>query len=178
MREIEFWSYLSSIAACISLLLYIIGNCISGIISFLYYRRNTGEVFIWNPNEEIISEYHLIHTENNLLPNECNDSLDNKLMISSENTLLNLKAYRISYEHEKFKKAKIIFSYKRLSYRECIIFNTQLSEGIPNVILEWETPTYMKASMTISYNGKVGNEYESIVYKRTIKSFIYHMFNK
>lgn len=177
MDKIQYWGYLSSIATCISLLLYIIGNFISGLLSFHYSKRYNGELFVWHPNEETLKNYYIIHKEEGYIPNE--DGGVDKLMIASEGILLNVKAFQVSWEKGNvFRKEKELFSYNRLSQKECIVLSTLLPEGIPNIKLEWETPTYMKASLILSYNGRTGNIYESIEYKHNIKSFIYYVFNR
>lgn len=180
MEKIQFWGYLSSIATCISLILYVIGNLISGILAFIYSKRYNGEVFIWNPNNKILDNYFIIHDEEHNILNSSPD----KLIIASESDLLNVKAFNICYKKRKFwdkyrfKKEGKIFSYNRLTPKECILLSTNIPEGIPNIRLEWETITYMKATLILNYNGRIGNIYERISYKRTIKSLIYCLFNK
>lgn len=190
MNKVQFWGYVASIATCISVLSYVIGNFISGLLSFFYSKRYNGELFVWNPNKDILKNYYVVHNEVGYIPYEEEDYISyeeedyirekglDKLMIASESVLLNVKAFYIGYEKDKFKKKDEIFFCDRLSPKECIVFITLLPEGIPNITLEWETPTFMKASLILSYNGKTGNIYESVIYKNTIRSFIIYLFNR
>lgn len=176
MDKIQYWGYLSSIATCISLLLYIIGNFISGLLSLRYSKRYNGELFVWQPNEEMLKNFYIVHKEEGYIPDY--DSGIDKLMISSEGVLLNVKAFQVIWEEgNDFRKEKEIFSYKRLSQKECIVLSTLLPEGIPNIKLEWETPTYTKASLILAYNGRTGNIYENIEYKHNIRSVIFYLFS-
>lgn len=172
---------MASFATCASLLVYILVALISGFISFAHSKRYNGELFIWNPSKEIIKKYYIVHNEVYDIYSECLE----KLMIASDDILLNIKAFYIEFRGgkifkntSKFIKKEEIFYYKRLSPKECIIFSTFLPEGMPSFALEWETPTFMKVSLILQYNGRDGNIYESIVYKHTIKSFFYYLFKR
>lgn len=192
MEPIEYWGYLASIATCVSLLIYIFGNLIAGLISFIYANRYNNELFVWNPDKNILRDFYIVREEIDETQEdrfaeieelrepdriEAYNSID-KLLIASNEVLINIKAYSLVYKNDRPIKNKELFSYDRLSPRESILFVTFLPEGCPSTVLEWETPNFMRATLYVSYNGKDGNICENIRYAHTFKSFIYYLFNK
>lgn len=163
---------IANIVTCLSLLLYVIVGLISGIISFVDSKNRTGDTFIWDPNEDILKSFKVIYRES------YGRYKSNTLLICGNNILLDIKGYKIYYENGKYIKEEQLFYYKKLLTTECILFSELIPEGMPNIIIEWRTPNFMKGSLPIQYNGLSGNIFEQIEYKHTFKSFFYCMFNR
>lgn len=162
---------IASIATCLSLILYITGFLWAGLLSLIHAKRSLGELFIWSPEEKFIENYYIVNNE------YTGEETTDKLLIATENVLLNIKAYHMIYdENYNFsKKGELIFSYDRLSKKECILLYTPWLESIPNYVIEWETPTFMKASLVVVYNNRIG---EQVKYEHTVRSFIYYLFHR
>lgn len=177
-------SEVANLATCISLILYLMGIFTKGFVEFINSKRYIGETLIWNPESNILNKFMINHNKN---IGSYNGS--DKLLLYSEKPIYKINVYEVQYtqhnacklkyftnKQEDFKKKKTVFSTQRLLPSECISFNMNLPEGIPNTMLTWESQNYMKAELILKFNGKTGNISESVVYKRTVKSFLYYIF--
>lgn len=149
---------------------------ITWVIKLIYVKRVSGETFIWNPDEKIIENFHAKYTETIHLniEDECYPPKD-RLLISPNEIMINIKIYNCSPNGKRIKEGDPIVIQNRLTSKECIILYTLWPESWPQYVIEWKTPTFMKASLALSYRN---NNNEQIKYKHTIFSALYYLFNR
>lgn len=172
------FSNIANIITCISFFVYISGIIVTGIIRINEEKKRKYEMFVWNPSQQQIEKYLKIHKET------IDDEMDKyhncePLLISTNEMIINFNAYYIIFKSKNFKKydkEKRFCHYDRITKSECILLDTPFPEGIPAALLTWETLDYMKATWIPTYDGRDGNDFESISYKHTLKSVFYYIF--
>lgn len=171
---VDYWTKASVIVAASSLTIYILGYILSGIIDAFRTRRRIYDLLVWDPSKEILSKFYIVHEEGS----DIYDYVDGKLLICSEKMIYDVVASAIVYSNDKFFKTEEIFRYNYLTPDEAILFSTTIPETIPNVKIEWISESYMKGSVLVAYNGKVGNIVETVIYTPTFKSILFSIFKR
>lgn len=141
---------------------YLIGT----IIDIYLYKKENYEYLIWNPNRKELSKYKNIQIEEN------GEHTDGELLIHSSKIIRGITMIKIS-ENEDGKTFEEKFEIcSRLVPQDAILIKTELPEGYPNLRLEWIDNNFYKCSVTLEYDGRVGNIREISFYKPIFTTFI------
>lgn len=132
-------------------------------------RRKSVETFIWHPKKKDYKDLKIHRMQTDGL-------VEDVLLIKSKHNLYHIKVYEglkikgRGITEENKKTAELIGV---LTPEEGLVLGLALPEGIPKVKITFENEAYMKSSLIIHYDGRMGNETEVCTYRLTWKSVLY-----
>lgn len=153
---------IASIATLLLFVIYFIGR----IITIIMVKP------IWNDKivdcdsaTDIVDEYKI-------------DETGCKTALTTTNGIRNVKIYSVEFDPEEgviYSSKKLLYEKEFLNVGQSIVIHADLSDCIPQIIVEYETIEYMKVTIHWVDNCKNGVMSEIPTMKHTLKSILYYL---
>ena len=171
-------SIIANAIAIITFLFFLVGGVLSGIQNLNYAKRSQTDCFVWVNDSDFNSKFDFCHTLS--LTEE--KLYYEKLLVYCRERMYDFKVFSFQeYNEKNFKDSfskEPLYDRTMVDPNECILIIVSIPGCMPTHLISWKTPTNMIGSLVISENGKEGNTTENIIYKHTLKSFVYYFFHR